>query len=216
MREMRPPVGGYNWVMDPDRLAQQLRFIVELDKLKAVLRRTILIDRSRNENTAEHSWHAAMAAALLVEYADEPVNLPRVIEMLLVHDVIEIDAGDTYCYDPGANVDKAQREKAAAERLFALLPDDQREHWRGLWEEFEAMSTPDSRYANAIDRVQPLLNNYYSEGEAWRAHGVTKEQVLKRMSAIDAASRSLGRWARDLVEDAARRGFIGGPPAKRP
>jgi len=149
------------------RLARQLAFLVELDKLKTVLRRTSLIDRSRAENTAEHSWHIAVAAALLEEHAvGHGVDLLRVVKMLLNHDVVEIDAGDTFCYDAEANRDKLEREERAAERLFGLLPADQGAELRALWEEFEARETAEARYAAALDRIQPVLQNLHTEGHS--------------------------------------------------
>ena len=147
-----------------ERLERQIEFIVEIDKLKTVLRRTTLIDRSRHENSAEHSWHIALMAVLLSEHAKEEVNLLRVVKMLLVHDLVEIDAGDTFCYDAAANLDKEERERAAAARLFALLPPDQGAELWALWEEFEAMATPEARYAAALDRMQPILHNLRDRG----------------------------------------------------
>ena len=160
------------------RPQQQIDFLVEIDKLKKVLRQTWLLDQSRYENDAEHSWHIAMAAMLFLEYADDPqVDLLRVIKMLLVHDLVEIDAGDTYAYDEKACLDQPEREQKAAERIFGLLPPDQSAEFRGLWEEFEARQTPEARYAAALDRFQPLLHNYRTGGRAWLDHAVTSDRV---------------------------------------
>src|SRR3954453_23834883 len=138
-----------------DRLQQQLAFILEIDKLKSIFRQTILIDRSRRENTAEHSWHLALMAMLLSEYAETPVDVVRVMHMVLVHDIVEIDAGDTFAYDAAGIVTKKQRELDAADRIFGLLPPEQGSELRKLWEEFEAEETSDSHFANAIDRLEP-------------------------------------------------------------
>ncbi|HEX8673323.1 MAG TPA: HD domain-containing protein, partial [Longimicrobium sp.] len=154
--------------MTEDRLSRQLAFIVEVDRLKGVLRQTSLIDRSRRENSAEHSWHLAMAALALAEHAPADTDLLRAIRMVLVHDIVEIDAGDTFCYDDGAHLDKEARETLAAERIFGLLPPDQADEMRALWDEFEAGETPDARFAVALDRLQPLLVNFNSDGGTWK------------------------------------------------
>jgi putative hydrolases of HD superfamily len=191
-----------------DRLPQQIGFIVEIDKLKTVLRQTLLIDRSRRENTAEHSWHLAMMAITLADYADRPIDIGRVIRMLLVHDLVEIDAGDTFVYDVAANQDKAEREAAAAERIFGVLPSDQETELRSLWQEFEARTTPDAAFAAALDRLQPLLHNYHTEGSTWRQHGITVEQVVTLNRTIANGSQRLWEYTERLIEDAAARGFL--------
>jgi putative hydrolases of HD superfamily len=190
------------------RLDQQIQFIVEIDKLKAIIRRTTLIDRSRDENSAEHSWHIALMAPLLAEYSDQLVDVFKVVKMLLVHDVVEIDAGDTYCYDVAANLDKADREQTAADRLFGLLPSDQAAEFRSLWEEFETNVTADAKFANALDRLQPFLNNYHTQGKQWQSHGINAEQVRKRMSPIGYASQSLDEYVRVFLADAVQRGYV--------
>jgi putative hydrolase of HD superfamily len=191
-----------------DRLAQQIGFILEIDKLKAVLRQTLLIDRSRRENTAEHSWHLAMMAITLADHAERPVEIGRVIRMLLVHDLVEIDAGDTFVYDLVANEDKAVREAQAAERIFGLLPPDQGAELRSLWQEFEARATPDAAFAAALDRLQPLLHNLHTEGSTWRQHGITVEQVIARNRTIADGSQRLWSYVERLIEDAVARGFL--------
>lgn len=178
-----------------ERLERQLRFLVEVDKLKNVLRRTLLTNGSRRENSAEHSWHIALMAVLLAEHADARLDLARVVRMLLIHDVVEIDAGDTFAYDAAGNADRAERERRAAERLFGILPPDQASELAALWQEFEERLTPEARYAHAVDRLQPLLQNVMSEGGAWRSHNVEMEQVLDRMRPIDGASHTLWRYA---------------------
>jgi putative hydrolases of HD superfamily len=189
-------------------LDQHLQFIVEIDKLKLVLRQTLLIDGSRRENSAEHSWHLALMALTLHAYAAEPVDLPRVIQMLLVHDVVEIDAGDTFTYDPQANLGKLDREQAAAQRIFGLLPTAQATEMRAAWEEFEACATPEARFANAIDRLEPLLQNYHNAGGTWRKHGVTEAQVLRRMAPIERALPQLWPFVLRVVAESRAAGYI--------
>jgi len=200
--------------VDMDRLASQLRFILEIDKLKSVFRQTLLLDRSRLENDAEHSWHLAVMALLLSEYARErDIDLSRVVGMVLVHDIVEVDAGDTYLYDETGRQDKADRERAAADRLFALLPSDQASEIRGLWEEFEAAATPEARFAAALDRFQPLLHNCLTEGEQWRKHGVTVDRVLKRVApAMAAGAPELWAYAESLIHDAVEKGYLAKAP----
>ena len=194
---------------DQQRLAQQIQFIVEIDKLKRILRQTWLMDQSRRENDAEHSWHLAMMAILLAEYSREPeLDLLRVLKMVLVHDIVEIDAGDTFVYDEEGFKDKAQREQAAADRLFGMLPADQAAEFRSLWDEFEARQTPEARYAAALDRLQPNLHNYYTQGRAWQEHGVTKAQVIARNRHMAEGAPRLWEFAQGLFDDAVRRGYL--------
>jgi putative hydrolase of HD superfamily len=191
------------------RLQQQIQFLTEIDKLKHVLRQTWLLDQSRYENDAEHSWHIAVAATLFLEYADDPkVDVLRVIKMLLVHDLVEIDAGDTYAYDEKACLDQPEREQKAAERVFGLLPPDQAAEFRGLWEEFEARQTPEARYAAALDRFQPLLHNYLTGGRAWLDHAVTSDRVLARNRSVVDGAPLLGQYAEDLIRDAVAKGYL--------
>lgn len=177
--------------MTPTRIEQQLAFLIEVDKLKGILRQTRLCDASRFENSAEHSWHLALMAAVLAEHAVPPVDVSRVIRMLLVHDVVEIDAGDAFAYDAGANAGREERERLAADRIFGLLPAGQGDELRALWEEFEARATPEARAANALDRLQPLLLNHHTSGGSWRTHGVRRSAVLRRMEPIREALPSL-------------------------
>lgn len=194
-----------------DRLARQLEFVLEVDRLKSVLRRTLLTDHSRQENSAEHSWHIALMAVVLAEHAAEEIDVGRVVRMLLVHDVVEIDAGDTYVYDAVAALDKTEREERAAERLFGLLPADQAAEVRALWDEFEGRATPESRFAQAVDRLQPILHNFATEGVAWRRHGVTADQVEAVNRHMAEGSESLWEHARRLIAEAVERGFLGPP-----
>src|SRR5947207_12624642 len=153
--------------MTTDRLAQQIDFLVQADRLKTIIRRTPLVDNSRLENSAEHSWHLSLAALALREHAAASVDLARVLELVTVHDLVEIDAGDTFAYDPIAQETKADRERAAADRIFGLLPDDQRARFRALWDEFESHLTEEARFANALDRFQALLQNMHAGGGSW-------------------------------------------------
>ncbi len=199
-----------------DRLARQLGFIIEIDRLKGVVRHAPLADGSRRENSAEHSWHLAVMAMVLAEHVDEPLDVARVIRLALVHDIIEIDAGDTFAYDPAGYLDKAEREQRAAERLFGLLPDDQAAEFRGLWDEFETRRTPEARFANALDRLMPLLHNYLNEGGAWRKNGIAPERVRGRMAPVAESSAALGAFALALVADAVERGYITDTPPDAP
>jgi len=195
--------------MTPDRLASQIRFLMEIDKLKSIVRQTWLLDQSRRENDAEHSWHLAVMAVLLGEYAvEQGLNLSRVIRMALVHDLVEIDAGDTYCYDEAGHIDKPDREQRAADRIFALLPDDQGRELRELWDEFEARRTPEARFAAAMDRLQPLLHNVHTDCRTWRDHGTTAAQVVGRCRLIADGSPTLWDYAEGLIRDAVERGCL--------
>ena len=173
--------------MGQERLHQQLAFLVEVDKLKNILRRTLLTDGSRRENSAEHSWHLALAAMVLEEYAAAPVELARVLRMLVVHDVVEIDAGDTFAYDKSGNATKEERERRAAERIFGILPRDIGGELRELWEEFEEHATPDAKFAHAVDRIQPFLQNRPLKGGTWRIYDLSREEILARMDPVRTA-----------------------------
>ncbi len=195
--------------IDNKRFKSQIEFILEIDKLKQILRRTQLLDRSRQENSAEHSWHIALIVLVLSEYADEDnLDLLQVIKLLLAHDLVEIDAGDTYCYDESGVQDQKEREKKAADRIFNILPEDQAKSFRALWDEYEDRRTPESRFANALDRFQPLLHNYFTEGHSWRRHGIQKKQVLSRMQPVDEGSSFLWDYVATLIDDAVERGFL--------
>lgn len=193
---------------DDGPLARRIRFALEADRLKAVLRRTRLADGSRHENSAEHSWHLALLAVLLADTAEPGVDTARVIRMLLVHDLVEVDAGDTFCYDAGANLDREEREQAAAARIFGLLPEAQAAELRALWEEFEAGATADARFAVALDRFQPLLLNFAGGGGSWREHGVARAQVLRRMEPIREGVPALWPVVVDVVDRACAAGWI--------
>lgn len=195
--------------MDAKRLDAQLRFVLEIDKLKTVFRATWLTDGSRKENDAEHSWHFALMIPLLAEYAaDAGLDLLHAVKMALVHDIVEIDAGDVIRYDFAAREAVKAREAAAADRIFALLPDDQAAELRGLWEEYEAMATPEARFAAAIDRLQPLLNNLATQGRTWQEHNIRKSQVLAANAPMGDGAPALWAWARARIEQAARDGWL--------
>ncbi len=195
--------------MKRDRLERQITFVREVDKLKTIQRQTLLTDATRQENDAEHSWHLALMALILGEYADGgAVDLLHVIRMVLVHDLVEIDAGDTYCYDADGYADKAERETAAAERIFNLLPPDQATEIRALWDEFEAANTPEAKFANALDRLQPLIHNLFTNGRMWKKHGIVKSQVIGRNRTIADGAPDLWDYARDLIEKAVDNGNL--------
>lgn len=194
--------------MTTGRLEQQLRFLVEIDKLKAVIRQTFLTSVDRKENSAEHSWHLALLAVVLEEYADESIDLLRVIKMVLVHDLIEIGAGDTFVYDQAACLEQAKRESKASEELFDLLPADQRDELKDIWFEFNSSSNPESRFAQALDRLMPFLHNYFGGGRTWQANGVRSNQVLSRNEPIDRSSHKLWEAVREMISDATRKGLL--------
>ena len=193
------------------RLEQQIEFMIEIDKLKQISRKTILTDRSREENSAEHSWHIAMAVFLFSEYAqDQGIDWYRVIKMLLVHDLVEIDAGDTYCYDRQGRQYQARREEKAAKRIFEILPPDQSRSFRALWDEFENRETPESRYANALDRFQPFLQNYVTEGQVWRENNITRRQVMERMQTVFDGAPLLWNLVKLFIDDAVQEKYLAG------
>lgn len=183
-----------------ERLKKQMEFVLELDKLKHVMRQSYVADGSRHENDTEHSWHLALMAMILSEYANEKVDMLRVIKMVLIHDAVEIDAGDTYAYDIAGNATKRQWEVAAAERIFNILPKDQAEEMRNLWEEFEACNTPEAKFANVLDRVQPVMLNDITGGRAWREHDVAVSQVMERNKKTKAGSEELWEYVKDIID----------------
>ena len=188
---------------------KQIEFMLEIDRLKHIKRMSILMDRSRRENSAEHSWHIALSVLVFSEYAKETdIDLLRVIKMLLVHDLVEIDAGDTYCYDDAGRENKAHRETEAADRIFNLLPDDQARDLKAYWEEFEAKKTPESKFAQALDRLQPFLLNYFTQGQTWQENHVQKKQVMARMQPVENGSPFLWQYVVSLIEDAVAKGFL--------
>ena len=193
---------------EKQRFTEQIGFLVEMDKMKNIYRQTRVLHEDRAENDAEHAWHLAMLAIILSEYANEPVDLKTVLKTVLIHDIVEIDAGDTYAYDAAGNATKAEREQKAADRLFGMLPEDQGREMRQLWDAFEAGSTPEARFANSLDRIQPLMLNYCKHGESWRTHGTRREQVEKRIQRIFEGSQVLGDMAEELIRRAAEEGLL--------
>jgi putative hydrolase of HD superfamily len=192
-------------------LDSQLRFLLEADRLKGVLRQSQIIDGSRRENSAEHSWHLALMSLVLGEYAPAGTDLGRVTAMTVVHDLVEIDAGDLFVYaGEQAQARQEEAERAAADRLFALLPAGQAASFRALWDEFEERGTPEAKFARALDRLQPMLANYQLGGGTWAQHGVTADQVLTKVALIEDGSAGLGAFARELVSAAVSHGFLAG------
>ncbi len=183
-----------------ERFSKQLDFILELDKEKNILRQTHLSDFSRRENDAEHAWHMAVMLYLLREYANEPFDLAKAMMMALIHDVVEIDAGDTYAYDEEAKATQAEREARAAERIFGLLPDDQRDELRALFEEYEAQETPEAHIVRSMDSLQPLLLNDATGGRDWRSHGVRMAQVIMRQEPGRLGSEKIWQFSKALIE----------------
>ena len=190
------------------RLDQQLRFTAEIDKMTSILRRTMLIDGSRRENDAEHSWHIAVMALIFEEYATEPVDISRAIKMCVVHDLIEIYAGDTFAYDAAGNKDKAEREAAAADKLFAQLPQEQGADIRALWEEFDTMQTADAKYAACMDRLQPFLHNTLTGGHTWVESGTVRPSVEKRMAVIKDFMPEVYKWVEKNIDNAVAQGWL--------
>lgn len=187
---------------------KQISFIMELDKIKKITRQTYISDGSRKENDAEHSWHLALMAFVLAEYANEPIDVLKTMKMVLLHDVIEIDAGDTYAYDTEGNKTKRERELKAADRIFGLLPKEQGEEFRSLWDEFEEMETPEAKFANMLDKVQPLLLNDAAGGKSWQEHGVKQSQVLERNKRTGEGSNAIWAYAKTLIGKNVKEGHL--------
>ncbi len=195
--------------MTTARLEQQLSFIMEAEGLKQIFRQTVLPADRRAENDAEHSWHLSLMAILLSEHARaDQFDLLRVLKMLLIHDIVEIDAGDTFAYDEAGNRDKEEREQAAADRLFNFLPEEQAVELRALWDEFEARETEEARYAAALDRFQPILLNCCTEGAAWRRHEVKRDQVIARNEHIKEGIPALWEHALGMIDEAVDSGYL--------
>jgi putative hydrolase of HD superfamily len=182
------------------RLEQQMKFILEVDKLKSIIRQNYLIDGSRKEDDADHSWHLALMCALLSEHSNEKIDVIKTIIMVLIHDIVEIDAGDTYAYDASGNVSKKERELVAAERIFNLLPKDQAEEMRALWDEFEEGDTSEAKFANTLDHLQPMLLNAGSNGKSWKEHQITLSQVMKRNQTTHEGSEALWEYQYNIIK----------------
>lgn len=184
-----------------DRMKQQIAFLMEIDKVKNIFRQTYLADGKRKENDAEHSWHLAIAAFLLKEYVAEDVDVMKVMIMVLIHDLVEIDAGDTYAYDAEGAKTKRAREVAAADRIFGMLPEDQGGYFRELWDEFEAYESDDAKFAHLLDNFHPLLLNHESNGKSWTEHHVKKSQIYKRNEKIEETSPEVWERMKQIVEE---------------
>lgn len=194
--------------MIDQRLQQQLDFIMEIDKLKNVYRQSYVSDGSRHEEDADHSWHLALMCLLLSEYANEDIDVLRTMSMVLIHDIIEIDAGDTYAYDEVGNVTKRKREEKAADRIFNILPQDQAKYLRELWEEFEEGKTNEARFAITLDKVQPLMLNDATNGRAWQEHGVRLSQIMERNKTTSNGSEVLWKYSKMLIDKNVEKGKI--------
>ena len=195
--------------MDLSRITQQIRFIIEADKLKEILRQTLCSQSRRQENDAEHSWHLCLLVITLAEHSNTPdLDVLRVLKMVIIHDLVEIDAGDTFAYDTARMAGQHEREAIAADRIFGLLPADQALQFRVLWDEFEARQTPEAKFAAAVDRFQPMLLNCLTEGAAWRAHGVTADRVVARNRHIAEGSVTLWTYASRMLDEAIAAGHL--------
>ncbi len=194
--------------MDMERLKKQMDFILEIDKEKNIRRQTLISDASRQETDAEHAWHLAVMCALLSEYSNEKIDVAHTMLMVLMHDLVEIDAGDTYAYDEEGNKSKAERELKAADRIYNLLPLDQAKMARELWDEFEAMETPEARFANTLDKIQPVFLNDAAGGISWTKHGVYIDQILKRDARVHEGSEELWKYTKKILDKNVENGNI--------
>lgn len=194
--------------INSEKLKKQIEFIIVIDEMKNVLRRNLLVDGSRRENDAEHSWHLAVMAMILEEYSADKVDISKVLRIALVHDLVEVYAGDTFAYDVKGNEDKLDREIMAAEKLFGMLKDGQGDEIRALWDEFEAKETPESKYANAIDRLQPLILNYLTNGHTWKLGDVHAPQIYKRMDIIRTATPELWHIVEGIISTSIESGLL--------
>jgi len=195
--------------MNMETLKRQIEFITEVDKIKNIFRQNLILDKSRNENDAEHSWHLAIMAIMLAEHsAHENMDITRVIKMVLIHDIVEIDAGDTFLYDEVANTDKDVREELAAERIFGLLPAEQKSEMIALWNEFEKKETPEAQFAAALDGLHPLIANHVTGSAAWIEHNVSVEKVLSKKEHIQSGSPLLWEYAKSIIEECGEKGYL--------
>ncbi len=194
--------------MISERLSKQMNFLIEVEKLKAIYRQNMVYDKSRHENSAEHSWHLALMAVVLSGEAIDPnVDIQRVIEMVLIHDIVEIDAGDTFLYDTTGYLDKDERERKAADRIFGLLPDDQRARFLALWREFDARETPSARFAAALDNMQPVVNHYVSDGCGITGHALTVRQIVEKKEFIGEVAPALWDFTRETIKKSEEAGY---------
>lgn len=194
--------------MENKRLLKDIQFIVELDKMKSIFRQTSIIGEDRREDDAQHSWHISLMAMVLSEYTNDKVDLLKVIKMLLTHDLVEIFAGDTFCYDEVGNEDKIEREIQAADKIFGMLQEDKGQELRALWDEFEEIQTPEAKFATAMDRLQPMLSNYHNNGGTWKKFGISQSDIYKRISPVKDSSEELWKFVEHMIEDAFDKGLI--------
>ena len=194
-----------------DHLLNQIEFIREIDKLKYIFRKTKLINSDRPENDAEHSWHLAMMAIVLAGHANEPIDLEKVMKMVLIHDIVEIDSGDVFAYDTTKSHDNFDEELKAARRIFGILPEEQAEEFINLWIEFEEMKTPESKFARALDRLEPLLQNASNNGGTWREFDVKYDQVMEKKQVIKDGSEELWKFAENLIDESVEKGILSSP-----
>ena len=191
-----------------NHLLNQIEFIREIDKLKYIFRKTKLINSDRPENDAEHSWHLAMMAIVLAGHANEPIDLAKVMKMVLIHDIVEIDSGDVFAYDTTKSHDNFDEELKAARRIFGILPEEQAEEFINLWIEFEEMKTPESKFARALDRLEPLLQNASNNGGTWREFDVKYDKVIEKKKAIKDGSEELWKFAKQLIDESVEKGIL--------
>lgn len=194
-----------------NHLLNQIEFIREIDKLKYIFRKTKLINSDRPENDAEHSWHLAMMAIVLAGHANEPIDLEKVMKMVLIHDIVEIDSGDVFAYDTTKSHDNFDEELKAARRIFGILPEEQAEEFINLWIEFEEMKTPESKFARALDRLEPLLQNASNNGGTWREFDVKFDKVIEKKKAIKDGSEELWKFAENLIDESVEKGILSSP-----
>ena len=194
-----------------NHLLNQIEFIREIDKLKYIFRKTKLINSDRPENDAEHSWHLAMMAIVLAGHANEPIDLEKVMKMVLIHDIVEIDSGDVFVYDMTKSHDNFDEELKAARRIFGILPEEQAEEFINLWIEFEEMKTPESKFARSLDRLEPLLQNASNNGGTWREFDVKFDKVIEKKKAIKDGSEELWKFAKQLIDESVEKGILSSP-----
>ena len=194
-----------------NNLLKQIEFIKEIDKLKYIFRKTKLINSDRPENDAEHSWHLAMMAIILAEHSNEPIDVAKVMKMVLIHDIVEIDSGDVFAYDTTKSHDNFDEELKAARRIFGILPEEQAEEFINLWIEFEEMKTPESKFARSLDRLEPLLQNASNNGGTWREFDVKYDQVMEKKQVIKDGSEELWKFAKQLIDESVEKGILSSP-----
>jgi putative hydrolase of HD superfamily len=191
-----------------EKFREQINFLIEIDKIKTIFRKTRLFDNSRTENDAEHSWHLCMYALTLKEYSNEPVDILKVLKMLLIHDLVEIYAGDTFLYSDKTKKQKKKEETDAAKKLFGLLPEEQGEEFLKLWEEFEEEKTAEAKFASALDRLEPVMQNCITKGATWKKHNIKKHQVIEKNNKIENGSEKLWEYASGIIDEAVLKGYL--------